>query len=139
MLTVPAVPGPAPFIITTSLAKPDAKTRKLIRSHVMRGKNAGKFKNGKDWPDSREGAQPMEKRSSARPGTRTELVRAEGREPEGWTLVTPRKIASEIALFGIGEDMQPYVLALIYRGACGLSFLVPPRCVLTIWPLDCPF
>ncbi|KAK4234744.1 hypothetical protein C8A03DRAFT_46987 [Achaetomium macrosporum] len=28
-----------PFIITTSLAKPDPKTRRLIRSHVMRGKN----------------------------------------------------------------------------------------------------
>jgi hypothetical protein len=126
MLTVPAAPGLAPFIVTTSLAKPDAKTRKLIRSHVMRGKNAGKFKNSKDWPDSRDGAQPTAKRPSARPGAKTEIVHAERTEPEGWTLVTPRKIASEIALFGLGEDVQPYVLGLIYRGTSWPSFLVSP-------------
>ncbi|KAK4153794.1 hypothetical protein C8A00DRAFT_43359 [Chaetomidium leptoderma] len=103
-----------PFIVATSLAKPDAKTRKLIRSHVMRGKNVGKFRDSKHWAGSKVPPHPSDHEASGR-STSGPRVPEEVTRDEGWALVTPRKVASELALFGFGGDMQPYALELIYR------------------------
>ena len=40
-----------PFIVSTNVQKTDAKTRKLIRSHVMLGKNRGKRRVNKPKTD----------------------------------------------------------------------------------------
>ncbi|KAK3290840.1 uncharacterized protein B0H64DRAFT_427390 [Chaetomium fimeti] len=105
-----------PFIVTTSLAKPDPTTRRFIRSHVMRGKNAGKFRNEHIMQGLQTGPK---RRSAVGQATRTPGARHEGDEAEesvdGWTLVTPHRIASELSLQGYGGEMQPYVLRLIHR------------------------
>ncbi|KAH6844516.1 hypothetical protein B0I37DRAFT_342938 [Chaetomium sp. MPI-CAGE-AT-0009] len=105
------------FIVTTSLAKPDPTTRRFIRSHVMRGKNTGKFRN----EHVRQGPQTGPNRRSAvaqaayTPGARPDGDEAEAKTEDGWTLVTPHRIASELSLQGYGGEMQPYVLRLIHR------------------------
>ena len=108
-------PGLDPFIIATSLAKPDPKTRKFIRSHVMRGKNAGKFrpKCSPGW----QAASPKDRMVVRRPPTSRPGGGAAGAGVEGWALITPQRIVSELSLLGFGGDMQPYVLRLVYRGA----------------------
>ena len=116
-------PGLDPFIIATSLAKPDSKTRKFIRSHVMRGKNAGKFR-----PKRGPSLQAEPSSTDHTVARRALISRPEGgavRGPpgveglEGWALIIPQKIVSELSLFGFGGDMQPYVLRLVYRGVFG--------------------
>ncbi|KAL2015673.1 hypothetical protein VTK56DRAFT_5030 [Thermocarpiscus australiensis] len=90
-----------PFIITTSLAKPDPKTRRLIRSHVMRGKNVGKFRNSNTWRASH----------CQSPGDQVLVPPC-----EGWEVVTPPKIASRLSLYAFGkEGNEPYVADLVYR------------------------
>ena len=106
------------FIVSTSLAKPDPTTRRFIRSHVMRGKNAGKFRNDR----LKSGSQTDPNRKSAvvqatyTPGAWHEANDAEVATTTGWTLITPHRIASELSLQGYGGEMQPYVLKLIHRG-----------------------
>ncbi|KAK4244159.1 hypothetical protein C7999DRAFT_44144 [Corynascus novoguineensis] len=86
------------FIISTSPTKPDPETRRRIRSHVMRGKNAGKFRNPKNWT-----SRPLDPSSNS--------------EPQRWTLVTPSRVFSELLGYGFGGDvhMKPYMRLLIYR------------------------
>ncbi|KAI5467777.1 hypothetical protein BGZ63DRAFT_35931 [Mariannaea sp. PMI_226] len=90
-----------PFIISTSLQKPDAETRKFIRSHVMRGKNTRK---------SRRAKEPAQQQNVSRTCSSEQQ-----HENLCWTLVQPRKIASEISLFDYVDDMKPYMLDLIYK------------------------
>ncbi|EAQ91790.1 predicted protein [Chaetomium globosum CBS 148.51] len=105
------------FIVSTSLAKPDATTRRFIRSHVMRGKNAGKFRTDR----IRSGPQAGLKRKGAvaqatyTPGAWQEADDAEATAVNGWKVVTPHRIASELSLLGYGGEMQPYVIKLIHR------------------------
>ncbi|KAL2135127.1 hypothetical protein VTI74DRAFT_9720 [Chaetomium olivicolor] len=105
----------APLIISTSLAKPDLKTRKFIRSHVMRGKNTGKFRSSKEFlvspiPVAVEDQGPPRKPKSVlqNPGARA------GREIV-WVVLTPRKVASELSLLGFDTETHPYSLDLIYQ------------------------
>lgn len=78
----------------------------------MRGKNTREKKRSKKlakimaddpWPEP-----PV-----SSPGSREAL----------WMLTSPRKIASELALFRYGFDIQPYMLDLIYRGTSNVSVL----------------
>jgi len=125
ILTRPAESGPAPFIITTSLAKPDPKTRKLIRSHVMRGKNAGRFRP-KIHCEGLQEKPPLVADKATGCMSRPQRLLRNTAESEGWALITPRKIASELLLFGFSSDMQPYVLGLVYRGMSSVWPLRPP-------------
>lgn len=89
-----------PFIVSTSLDKPDAGTRKFIRSHVMRGKNTRKAKQDKAMIH----------------GTQVQQKKPPKNEDVYWLLLPPKKISSELALFGYVEEMKPYMLDLIYKG-----------------------
>ncbi|KAI6779227.1 uncharacterized protein J7T54_007754 [Emericellopsis cladophorae] len=77
---------PSLFIISSDTGKPDAQTRRLIRRHVMRGKNRRKQYENKC------------------PGQL-------GSSSDYWTLTSPRKITSELSLLtGV-----PHMQHLIYR------------------------
>ncbi|KAK7433157.1 hypothetical protein QQZ08_000088 [Neonectria magnoliae] len=99
-----------PFIVATSLEKPDPETRKLIRSHVMRGKNTRKSKRTKEL---RQQGEPVALDDSLR----CQGPRADGDhcEEQEWALVSPHKVASELSLFGYVDEMKPYMLNLIHR------------------------
>ncbi|EAW17781.1 uncharacterized protein NFIA_077140 [Aspergillus fischeri NRRL 181] len=91
-----------PFIITTSLDKPDRQTRKLIRSHVMRGKNTCKIRRAREAESPAAAAVPPSERWSS----------ASGKE---WVLTTPRKVASELSLFNYMTEMKPYMFSLLFQ------------------------
>ena len=83
----------------------------------MRGKNVGKFMraSGKCPPnDGKINTRVEGTPNRPIPGARGVL--GQGAGAADWALVTPRKVASELSLLGLGEGMQPYVLNLIYRG-----------------------
>ena len=90
----------------------------------MIGKNAGKFRPKQPWPGLQAELLPSDHR--VRVAGRVPISRPKG-VPDGspnvegrtWALITPRKIASELALFGFGGSMQPYVLDLVYQGVSG--------------------
>jgi hypothetical protein len=92
------------WIVNTAPDKPDQSTRKLIRRHVMRGKNTRAARRAKDPLQYSEWVT----RAHGQPS----LLGAE----EGWVLSTPRKIASELALFGFPIVLKPYMVELLYRG-----------------------
>lgn len=127
-LSYPAHPGDL-FIVSTSLAKPDPRTRRFTRSHVMRGKNVGKFRDDKKWAElpkklSTKG-QAFEAESMSKVICQ-EKQDDEAARTEGWALVSPRKVASELFMLGLGGDMEPYVLELIHRGKFDRPSLLPP-------------
>ncbi|KAF7562841.1 hypothetical protein G7046_g1284 [Stylonectria norvegica] len=95
-----------PFIITTSLDKPDPKTRKFIRSHVMRGKNTRRARFIKQLA-----------REDAEQSPRALEVQAIMKR---WIPTHPRKVASE--LFGLDALTTPYMHDLIYRA---FAIIVP--------------
>lgn len=82
----------------------------------MRGKNAGKFRRTRDWPAPQAnvasvGAEPRKKSG---PGQQTAKVPC---DKDGWVLVAPQTIVSELSLYGFGDDVKkPYMLELVHRG-----------------------
>lgn len=106
------------FIVTTSLslAKPDAEARKLIRRHVMLGKNRrASTSPGRQratptsWINGGHGSSyhhPQTLRDAADP--------AEHTFPK---INLPRKIGSELALVRFADDMTHNDLELIFK--CG--------------------
>ncbi|KAK4141450.1 uncharacterized protein C8A04DRAFT_30948 [Dichotomopilus funicola] len=98
-----------PFIITTSLDKPDASTRRYIRSHVMRGKNVGKFRPKKNSPKSDASSDTSDKPELASARTDKRDIRKERivrGQVEVWSPVTPRKIMSELSFLGLDSEIQ---------------------------------
>lgn len=112
------VPAPglgfAPFIVSTSLDKPDPMTRKFIRSHVMRGKNAGKSRRRQGQPALT--AAESEKSGRVRHPASPDKGETCGKEKETWALMSPRKIASELTLYRYAETVKPYMFDLIFQG-----------------------
>ena len=88
-----------PFIISTSVARPDLNTRAFIRSHVMKGKNKGKAGHGRG-----KGTRP-----SARTGV---AVNAEspGQGPTIWDYrplgFVPRRVGSELAFIPFADEID---------------------------------
>lgn len=113
----------SPFIISTSLDKPDARTRKLIRNHVMRGKNAGKVRSRPVPATETRNSHSSGRSEGACRGwakSRVQLEEFRFEDSEEWVLVPPRKVVSDISLLGFMTDhseLKPYMLELIYRGA----------------------
>ena len=97
-----SLPGDGGWIVSTSLDKPDPTTRRLIRSHVMRGKNTR---------EDRKQRRQVKKKASG-----FEIVLESPNDDPEWHITTPRKIASEISTFGYGFEVQPYMEELVYRG-----------------------
>lgn len=101
------------FIVTTSLGKEDPETRKLIRSHVMRGKNKGKKMPRRSKctvPGAASGSTPQS--------------RDLGHEDREWALFPPRKIATELAMFGPTAHLDPSMQRLIHQGGWLLLLIV---------------
>lgn len=107
------------FIVSTNLDKHDSRTRKSIRSHVMRGKNTRQSRYMRLQLRQRQRTEQAQTDSSEQSQSEHEetfspdavMVR---KEP--WVLSSPRAIASELSLFAYEDEMQPYMLNLIKRG-----------------------
>jgi hypothetical protein len=91
----------------------------------MRGKNAGRFRP-KIHCEGLQDKPPLGDDKATGCMSRSQHLLENTVKSEGWALVTPRKIASELLLFGFNSDMQPYVLGLVYQGASSVLPLRPP-------------
>jgi len=124
-----------PFIVTTSITKHDPATRRLIRSHVMRGINRGKPRARRAAKDSPESARILDGRLQevvAKPtvvGSVGDIVggwspaAAAGARESMWAIFTPAKLASEISLTRTTAVLTPPMQQLIYE--CKFFFFFP--------------
>ncbi|OIW27676.1 hypothetical protein CONLIGDRAFT_444179 [Coniochaeta ligniaria NRRL 30616] len=103
-----------PFIVTTSLAGQDAETRKLIRRHVMLGKN--KERRG---PRSRPRNTPIGSwiNGDHDPACQEELQTSRGAKDDAAVADTPspRMMGSDLAFFRFADDMAPGDLELVFK------------------------
>ncbi|KAF4466207.1 hypothetical protein FALBO_6944 [Fusarium albosuccineum] len=98
----PPLPTTETWIVSTSIDKPDPRTRRIIRSKAMRGRNTR--------ADRQAWARARSQRDEALFCQRAD---AHAQQP---ALPIPRKIASELALDRYGFEMKPYMLDLMYQG-----------------------
>ena len=93
--------GSGPFIFVTSTnAKPDAASRRSIRSHVMRGRNR---------------KRPPEK-AGVKAGFWFNNTDTAPSEPQcGRPMRIPRSIGSDLTLFPFAEDLTPPMLNLVFQ------------------------
>ena len=98
-----------PFVVSTSAEKLSPEARKLIRSHVMLGKNQGKI-----WSPQRkrrEGRKSADKSSSDQ---------TPDRQPSG-SLITlshsaiPPKIGSDLSTVRFADAVEPCVVEVVFR------------------------
>lgn len=93
----------------------------------MRGKNAGKFRPKKHTPKSDTSSDTSDKTELAA-GTGKRDVRQERLvqgQPEVWSLVTPRKIMSELSLLGLDSEIQHQGHGLMHQGMFGATMWRP--------------
>ncbi|RDW84448.1 hypothetical protein BP6252_02038 [Coleophoma cylindrospora] len=95
-----------PFIVSTGMEKVDSKTRRLIRSHVMLGKNVGK-------------SQPAKRRSPKDPPKKSGDIVSSNDGPEdplGVLVRTsrssiPNRVGSDLSFIQFADTVQPATLA----------------------------
>lgn len=108
----PAATAKSPaWVVTTSLDKPDQKTRRLIRSHVMRGKNtrASRRTRQSSKPHAGDGDGQLLLLLPSRKG---QLLT--GDPP--WFITTPRQVAYDVQMFGFEIELKPYMIDLLHKG-----------------------
>lgn len=103
-----------PFVVSTGLEKPDPEVRKLIRSHVMLGKNQGKTRR----PKRREARELADKSSSV-----TDLGGPSGSLITASRTVIPQKIGSDLLTIRFADAVEPYMVEIFLQ--CELIGLQP--------------
>lgn len=97
-----------PFIVSTSVARPDLKTRAFIRSHVMKGKNKGKAYHGRGRVT----------RPSARTGIAVD-AESPGQGPAIWDRrpmgFIPKRVGSELAFVPFADEIDSSLAASVVK------------------------
>lgn len=96
-----------PFIVSSNVEKADPATRKLIRSHVMRGK-----KQARDRPDK-------ERRITSRDAVnkRTQPARVRLEEViEMYRPQIPRRVGSDVSFIEVADHMEPSMFVNMVKG-----------------------
>ncbi|KNG82944.1 hypothetical protein ANOM_009464 [Aspergillus nomiae NRRL 13137] len=98
-----------PIIISTGTAKADADTRKLIRSHVMLGKNRGKYRrSGRvDRAELEHDETCNEKHRTLRKQSRPLTKRPPS--------IIPQTVGSEVSLLQFADTVEPALAVDIVR------------------------
>ena len=104
------------FIVTTTLDKTDADTRKFIRSHVMRGKNKGKTRSTK----ANKQASPLSSTVSEDDHSPPEPKTTESKG-KAWVPPRPRMVATDMDLCEITSALGPNMKDLISKGMPGTA------------------
>lgn len=126
------------FIISTSHDKPDARTRRLIRSHAMRGRNTRADRRARKCVRGNEGivattnlpSFPHQHRFPL-PDTQaaTEAQDENRKKPNAElpnNILYYRKIASELSLDRYNFEIKPYMLRLMHRGKTDFILSILP-------------
>jgi hypothetical protein len=108
------------FIADTSIGP---KERRLIRSHVMKGKNAGRPRPSKRQPRKTSATQ-HEASAQAQTGHQSKAVHSEALNYAN-TLDLKRILWNDIALTSFSLPMDPSSLKIIYHGVSAPLFFLP--------------
>jgi hypothetical protein len=92
-----------PFILATGTGKADSDTRKLIRRHVMIGKNRGK----KRPPNPEQGS--TRSATGVKLGKKRDILPA----PLGTHRDIPRRVGSELSLIQFADAIDPSAVSTI--------------------------
>ncbi|OTB11599.1 hypothetical protein K445DRAFT_321979 [Daldinia sp. EC12] len=106
--------GGMPFIVSTSTKKPDPELRKLIRSHVMMGKNRGKILRP-NYRKAGESSSPEESHDS-RSRARSSLEKEAYDDDELITLtpvVVPRRVGGDLSFIRFADTIEDSSVAVI--------------------------
>lgn len=103
-----------PFIVSSSVDKVDAKTRKLIRSHVMRGKG-----RKRTFPDKSQWTTNLRKISGATEGKRAEMHLF----TEMYASQIPSRVGSDLSFIEGADETHLSILANLVR--CSLPQRIP--------------
>ncbi|KAI0139588.1 hypothetical protein F4776DRAFT_616844 [Hypoxylon sp. NC0597] len=99
-----------PFVVSTSLAKPDPNLRKFIRRHVMMGKNRGKTRQTK-----RKRQESSELRDAANP----EKLLTESSDRASLIATRhstiPPKVGSELSTIQLADAVEPSIVATVLQ------------------------
>jgi hypothetical protein len=100
--------GMMPFIIPSNVEKADPATRKLIRSHVMRGK---KQKRGRrDKGQQTTSGKTMPGRTQAGRVKLEEVLKT-------YTPILPGRIGSDLSVVEFAAEIEPSMLQNMIRGS----------------------
>ena len=98
-----------PFIVSLNSEKADVATRKLIRSHVMRGKKQRKLAR----PD-----RAKKDTRCQRVCPRSQPVQAQLAEIFGmYTSVLPNRVGSDLSFVKLTDGVEPYILLNVIKSA----------------------
>lgn len=102
-----------PFIVSRSADKADAATRKLIRSHVMRGKKQNRLR-----PSKRQ-LQLLEKEQS-RPARHVRVVPVGTEELQlelicHYAAPIPRRVGSDFSFVEFADDIEPEMVVNVMK------------------------
>jgi hypothetical protein len=89
------------FVVSTSVEKPNPELRKLIRSHVMMGKN-----RGKKFPPQKRGSKRMQK------GPPTSTIPA---SHPILPVTTPRKFGSDVSTISFADAVEPATVEVVLK------------------------
>jgi hypothetical protein len=111
-----------PFIVSRSADKADAATRKLIRSHVMRGKKQNRLRPSKRQLQLLEKEQSRTK--SARPARHVRVVPVGTEELQlelicHYAAPIPRRVGSDFSFVEFADDIEPEMVLNVMK--CWLS------------------
>ncbi|KAE8415068.1 hypothetical protein BDV36DRAFT_263538 [Aspergillus pseudocaelatus] len=98
-----------PIIISTGTGKPDPDTRKLIRSHVMLGKNQGKSRRS-----GRDDRAELEHDETCNAKSRT-LRKQPGPLVKRPPSIIPQRVGSEVSLLQFADTVEPALAVDIVR------------------------
>ncbi|GKZ31043.1 hypothetical protein AbraIFM66950_011009 [Aspergillus brasiliensis] len=106
-----------PFIVSTGTKKVDPRTRKLIRSHVMIGKNRGKsrYRQAEADPSTPADASPDE---TSAPADEASLALSPAAQVPAtrWPAHLPRRVGNDMSFIRLADDTtSPAALATILR------------------------
>lgn len=96
------------FIVSSNVEKADPATRKLIRSHVMRGK-----KKKRGHPDKDQQAPSWGAVTSHTQGARLKLEEV----IEGYTPLLPGRVGSDLSFVEFTDTIEPSMLLNIRIGS----------------------
>jgi len=97
-----------PFIITSNAEKADPATRKLIRSHVMRGKKQKKARRDKGQQTT--GGRTMPVRTQAGRVKLEEVI-------ETYTPIPPGRVGSDLSVVEFAAEIEPSILQNMIKGS----------------------
>ncbi|OIW23333.1 hypothetical protein CONLIGDRAFT_625094 [Coniochaeta ligniaria NRRL 30616] len=123
-----------PFIVSRSADKADAATRKLIRSHVMRGKKQNRLR-----PSKRQLQLLQKEQEQCNPAKRVGAVPVGAEELQlelicRYAAPIPRRVGSDFSFVEFADDIEPEMVVNVIKFSTFATRIIFPLLSLTRCP-----